>query len=244
MLSPAQRKPFAVGVNPKPGSGEMEIDDALQCRDKTAPGSAEESRSFHAGSVAVVQVLPYRLDEPERGIHGVVFRRLSLVWKAIRQHSAVDVPKELQQYFFGCVGLVGGQEEAGQSDHGVAAPIAKPVVSSDYRFERRSGDDEMLGRGFQLLDQSHDAERVRIDGVRLWRRVTSEAIFRRSLSWNAVPSRQSGQTCSVEFSETLEGQRIEQVFPMIQALRSLFGKFKIVVPIASCHHLIRIVRHG
>ena len=42
-----------------------------------------------------------------------------------------------------------------------------------------------------------------------------------------------------ERSRNLKGQRIEEVFPMIQAPRSLFGKLEIVIPITCGQNLIR-----
>ena len=73
------------------------------------------------------------VDEPERGIEGVVFGLIAGVGPAVGHHALVDVLRVVEQDCLGDGGAAGFQAETGQRDERVAAPVAEPGVAGDDR---------------------------------------------------------------------------------------------------------------
>ena len=71
-------------------------------------------------------------EEPEGGVDGVVFGRLAGIGEAVGQHA-------LSVWRAKCAGsparfrAAGDEGQAGQGDHGVAAPVGEPVIAGDDR---------------------------------------------------------------------------------------------------------------
>ncbi len=128
-------------------------------RDNSFQGKIERLSDHVEGSIApsivlsVMKVLSDCLEEPQSCIDRVVLGNLTVVGETIRQHASVDEADELEQYLQSQLGSICCKKQAGKSDHGVATPIAKPVVSSDDRVTGRSRDDELIRRGLEDWNQ-------------------------------------------------------------------------------------------
>ena len=91
-----------------------------------------------------------RLKKPKRRIDGVVFRRLSRVGKAIRQHPLRNIFREFDQNALCDLRAVGGKRQAIESDHRVAAPVRKPMITGDNGFTGAARYYKLIGREDQL----------------------------------------------------------------------------------------------
>ena len=93
---------------------------------------------------------------PECGIDRVVLRPFALVGEAIGQHALVHKASVGAQDARCDLGPAGGQRQAGQADHRVAAPIGEPGVAGDHALAlritwQRPVHDELIGCQDQLL---------------------------------------------------------------------------------------------
>src|SRR5207248_9818905 len=77
----------------------------------------------------VRKTLAYGLKVPKPRIDGVVFRLATCVWKVIGQHPAVNVSRKCQKDLSRHIRAPGSKRQSRKRDHGVAAPISKPVVA-------------------------------------------------------------------------------------------------------------------
>src|SRR5882724_756194 len=103
------------------------------------------------------EVLTDRFKEPQRGVNRVVLRCSARIRKIVRQHSSVNVTGKGKKYRSCDVRTARRDEETWQCDHGVAAPIAKPVIASDDRAGvriagQRALHNELIGVQHQLLN--------------------------------------------------------------------------------------------
>ncbi len=106
----------------------------------------------HEGVVAGGEQVGARGDEkPERGVGGVVVgrcrRRRESGWAACLRLALGEGAED----FAGLGETPGGEAEAGQGDHGVAAPVAEPVVAGDDGVQVfAAADDELVGGAHEL----------------------------------------------------------------------------------------------
>src|SRR5262249_46711887 len=78
--------------------------------------------------LSLVKVLPDRFEEPKCGVYGVVLRVSACVWKIVWEHAGINVARKRQQDFLSDICSSRCEREAGESNHGVAAPIAEPMI--------------------------------------------------------------------------------------------------------------------
>ncbi len=91
--------------------------------------------------VAVLRCRQVRMrgvDEPEARIDRVVARLVRVVVEAVGNHSLADVTGKRAQHLSRRLVAAGGQEQSGQRDEGVAAPIAEPRIPRQNRRARRA----------------------------------------------------------------------------------------------------------
>ena len=96
------------------------------------------------------EILADGLEIPERGIHGVVFGLAAGVRKIVRQHPAINVARKGKKNPLRNIGAPSRERQSWQRDHGVAAPIAEPVIAGDDAaavrlFRQAALDDELVG---------------------------------------------------------------------------------------------------
>src|SRR5206468_12713178 len=94
---------------------------------------------------------------PQGGVRSVVLRYAACVWKIVGQHSTIDVTGEGKKNFSGDFRAAGCERQTGQRNHGVTAPIAKPVITRNDRPSlrlsgQRSLHDELVGGKNQLAN--------------------------------------------------------------------------------------------
>src|SRR5271165_6212564 len=87
------------------------------------------AQEFQIASVGKISTS--RFEKPKRRVHCVVFRCFTCVGKPVGQHTLIHVLRERTQNAASNLRLASRQSESGQSDHGVAAPVAEPVIASD-----------------------------------------------------------------------------------------------------------------
>ena len=127
---------------------EMSVDNLLESRIQRQQGLRV---------LGCLEVLAHGLEVPQSGVQTVVFRLPACVGKIVGQHSRVDVAGKSEKNFSGNFGTAGGQREARQGNHGVTAPIAKPVIAGDdgssVRLLRQtSRHNELIGGKDELAD--------------------------------------------------------------------------------------------
>ena len=104
-------------------------------------------------------------DEPQRRVHRVVFGLVAHAGEDIGQHPLIDEAGERLQDPARCVVPTGGKREAGQRDHGVAAPVAEPRIAGDDRlaignFGERTREHEAVGGKDELVDPGRRADQL------------------------------------------------------------------------------------
>src|SRR5262249_33547639 len=129
-----------VDFDAKPGATQMPIDNVGEY-------TKETTDKLEVASVRDIRA--DRLEEPQRGVHGVVLRRLPGIRKAVGQHAAIHMAREGLQDAAGNLETSAGQSQARQGNHGVAAPVAEPGVTRDYSLLLASGNDVLLAGGMQ-----------------------------------------------------------------------------------------------
>ena len=97
------------------------------------------------------------LEVPERRVDGIVLGRLARVGKSVREHSLVHESGECLEDPARDLRATGRQGETWQGDHGVASPVAEPVIARDHRHAvgvvgARTPGDELVGREHELAD--------------------------------------------------------------------------------------------
>ena len=96
--------------------------------------------------LVVIGQLTNGFEEPERGVDGVVLGLLAAIGKAIGDQALIEVSEESADDAAGFVEAAASDEEPGEGDHGVAAPIGEPgVASNDGGFAIGAMDDEVVG---------------------------------------------------------------------------------------------------
>ncbi len=92
------------------------------------------SSSAQGGAiVGGLEVAIERVEEPERGVGGVVEAFVFAIGEEVGDQAVADVVGEGAQDPAGFVVAAGGEGEAFEADHGVAAPIGEPMVAGDDR---------------------------------------------------------------------------------------------------------------
>ena len=92
-------------------------------------GSSSSQREPIAGHC---QVAIERVEEPERRVGGVVERRPLAFGKQVGDQPVADVVGERAEDVAGLGVPAGGQRQAFEADHGVAAPVGEPVIAGDH----------------------------------------------------------------------------------------------------------------
>ena len=112
----------------------------------------------------VVHVAVDRVKIPQRGVGRMIEPLLAAFGKQVGNQAVADIMRERAEDPPGFIGAAGGQREAFQADHGVAAPVGEPVVARDDAADLvalRPGarrvldaagrrDEEMIGRERQF----------------------------------------------------------------------------------------------
>ena len=101
---------------------------AIAVHDRLERGQEGRERAVVLGRLVVGTD---RLDEPEGGVHGVVFRRLAGIRKPIREHPAVDEAGESREDLPRQLAAARDEGQPGQAHHRVTAPIAEPRITRD-----------------------------------------------------------------------------------------------------------------
>src|SRR6266705_7123857 len=112
------------------------------------------------------EILPYGLEIPEGCVHSVVLRLSTSIRKIVRQHPTINVASKCDQNLSRNTRSARRESKTGQSDHGVPAPIAEPVITRDdgssvWLFRQTPFYDELVRRKNELLNP------VRSGGSRL-----------------------------------------------------------------------------
>ena len=126
--------------------------------------------------------------------------------------------------------LASRQSEAGQGHHGVAAPVAEPVIAGDHCFLVAASDDVLVGGRGQILGK----------GVRNRRRcgylqATSDLCLAKFGGLSGIASFGGGNDrCRATHVQIkTQDQRIEEVFGEIEAALPFGIVFKVPVPICQ-----------
>ncbi len=123
----------ASGAGEKQRVGGIDFDVVASAANMGVHDSGEDRKQF-AKEIEVVsrgEIKTDGLEIPKRGVDGVVLRRAASIRKIIGKHASVDKSRKRLQSFARDFRATERQSEAGESDHGVASPIAKPVVAGD-----------------------------------------------------------------------------------------------------------------
>ena len=166
----------------------------------------------HEGEVLrIFHVLADGFEVPERCIDGVVFRLLAGVGKTVRQHAHIGGAAEGEQDVARNIEPAGGQRQARQRNHSVAAPVGEPVIAGDHGMQiGGTPDDELRGRGVEWV---------------FWAR-RGPGGWKRGMRFGGGDHRCFGAGPKLE----LHHQRLEQVFLEIQPALPLARVLEIVVP--------------
>ena len=136
----------------------MPVDDVLQ-------------DGIELGQEAVVagggMVSPDGLNVPQCGVDGVVLRLLAGVGETVGQHATIDEARKGQQNLPGDLRPAGDQGQAGQADHGIAAPVAKPGIAGNHRAAGGAigllpRHDELVGCQHKVIDGPGEPTRLRV----------------------------------------------------------------------------------
>src|SRR5208283_5338739 len=76
-------------------------------------------------------ILAHRLEIPQCGVNRVVLWRAAGIREIVWQHPSIDVARKGLQNFSRDLRATEGQRQSRKRDHGVAAPIAKPVITGN-----------------------------------------------------------------------------------------------------------------
>ena len=128
-------------------------------------GSSRLQRYAVAGGL---EVAVDGVEEPERGVGGVVESLLLALGEEVGDEAVADVVGEGAEDVAGLAVPAGAEGQPLQADHGVAAPVGEPVVAGDdgaHLVAGRAGagrlldaagrrDDELVGRQHQLAGQA------------------------------------------------------------------------------------------
>ncbi len=130
----------AVGVQPN-----------AVARSPLVPGDDLRERLIEFGAdeiviAGVAQEFMHGMEHPERGVHSIIFGRFAGIGETIGQHAPIDAVRESSKNVACVIVAAGHERQAGQRDHGVAAPIAEPRVTGDDGFSIGAADDELIGR--------------------------------------------------------------------------------------------------
>src|SRR6185312_11959922 len=93
----------------------------------------------------VCEILARSFKKPERGIHRVVLGSFAGIGKAVWQHPLICTLCECTQDAAGDVIFSSGKSQAGEGDHCVASPVAKPVIAGNDRLVRLARNDVLIG---------------------------------------------------------------------------------------------------
>ncbi len=92
-----------------------------------------------------IEISARRLNKPQRGVHGVVGPGPEVVG----QHTVLHRPGKGAEDQPCCLISAGGEEKAGQGDHGVPSPVIEPVVAGDEAQSVAPLDQEAVRRSSQ-----------------------------------------------------------------------------------------------
>ncbi len=109
------------------------MDVVAGARDVRIDHACENRKKFlqRHGILRRFEILPDGFEIPERRIGGVVFRLASSVRKVVREHAAIHIARKSKKDLLRRIRAAGRKRQPRQSNHGVAAPVAKPVIAGD-----------------------------------------------------------------------------------------------------------------
>ena len=113
-------------------------------------GSSRRSVVAVAGGL---DVAVERVEEPERRVGGVVEPLVLALGEQVGDQAVADVVGEGAQDVAGLGVPAGGQRQALEADHRVAAPVGEPVVAGDHRAHLVAGG----ARAGRVLDAARRA---------------------------------------------------------------------------------------
>ena len=118
-----------VNVNVVARAAQMVSDDPAQYRIEVGEQAPSLRCAPDSAGAIVGQYAGYGVEIPERRVGGVVFGNIAGIGEAVGQEAVLHVIGEDAQDGFGLLNAPGGQSEARQRDHRVAAPVGEPGVS-------------------------------------------------------------------------------------------------------------------
>ena len=227
------------GVNPIPSAAEVPLQHVFQLGIQ-----AGAHKRFVAG---VVQITAHRLKQPQGRVHRIVFRLFAAIRKTIGQHPPIRAIDECPQNVTGDFEAPGQQRQARQRHHGVAAPIAKPMIAGDHRMQITALDDELIRRRSQFLNKG--IRRRRGAGHLASPQLFLALQFRRFIGTrNGAVNRIGVRTadgcdhCRLASGQFIaQNKWIEQVFAFVQAAFAFGGIVEIEIPVAGLFRMLRIV---
>ena len=200
------------------------------------------------GVAAGTQILLDRDEEPQAGIDRVVFRDVAGIRKAIRQHALAHKFRKGAHHARGNRRAPGGQRQAPQGDHRVAAPVTEPGIAGDDRHaDGLSGgiaplDQELVGRQRELL------QRCRIDAARGTATRVPELVHQVALARALLRQRRHGRRRVVGIGREyrraalprpeieLEACRAQQVLEIVEAPGGLLAMSETPIPLRLDPH--------
>ncbi len=91
--------------------------------------------------------------EPEGGVYGIKFRRLTVIRKSIRYHALTDTFSKRSKDYFSVLHPADRQAKPRNGNHSVAAPIAKPRVTRNHRLPVMATlHDKLIGSQHESFD--------------------------------------------------------------------------------------------
>ena len=132
--------------------GRVRVDAVAGARDVRLDHGGENREKFlqRHGILRRFEILPDGFDIPQRGIDGVVFWLAPDVREIVGEHPAVNVARKSEKDLPGNGSPAGRERQSRQRNHGVAAPIAEPVIAGDDAaavrlFRKAALYDELVG---------------------------------------------------------------------------------------------------
>ncbi len=181
-------------------------------------------------SIGVVEILVQGGEEPEGGVYGIVFGCLAGIREAVGDHALADVGGEGLEDAAGLGVASAHQADARQGDHGIAAPVGKPVVPGGDGVEPAAaahqelvgGADELTGQGIRVDGWGHrPADTAVFLLFEQGRGIASTRVFRGDHDLQFVPG----------FQDAAQHPAGQQVLSVVQAALGLARVFEVVVPI-------------
>src|SRR5262249_53575966 len=180
-----------------------------------------------------------RLKEPQSGVDRVVFWCFTGIGKTVRQHSLIYMFREGAQDAARNFIFSSRKSKTGQGDHGVATPVAEPVVASNDRFVFSTGSDVLVGRGDEAPYEAILNPRCTV-GVLATCDLSLPIL--RHLGDIVLTRRGNDRPLTATAHVKTQDKRIEQVFAEIETAFPFNVILKVPVPIARFSQFHSIVR--